>query len=163
LDYISNERSVKYPCDFTDTGSVEWVYSNIPYINVLINTMGHVENNLIKNMAEQEWDDVIASNLKTVFLSCRYAYDKMVSGSHIINISSVLGKMGMPGASNYVAAKGAVEAFTKFCIGVYYEKGCVCKCNITWVFQHRTRFGPNTKNSRTDDGENPFEMFWRTG
>ena len=75
--------------------------------------MGHVENELVRRMDVGAWDRVIESNLKTVFLSCRYGITKVVQGGHIINISSILGSMGMIGASNYVAAKGGVESFTK--------------------------------------------------
>lgn len=109
----NNAKSTIIKCDFTKKEEVRNLYSQIKSLDVLINTMGHVENNLICNMEEEEWDRVIASNLKTVFLSCRYGIEKMVEDGHIINISSVLGCMGMIGATNYVASKGAVEAFTR--------------------------------------------------
>jgi 3-oxoacyl-[acyl-carrier protein] reductase len=102
-----------FKCDFSRAKEVENVFAEIPALDVLINTMGHVENALIHKMDEGEWDRVISSNLKTVFLSCKYGVTKVVDNGHIINISSVLGNMGMIGATNYVAAKGAVEAFTK--------------------------------------------------
>jgi|PlaIllAssembly_1097288.scaffolds.fasta_scaffold01802_7 3-oxoacyl-[acyl-carrier protein] reductase len=110
---VTKAQSIIHKCDFTNSKDVELVFSQITSLDVLINTMGHVENNLIKNMEEGEWDRVIASNLKTIFLSCKSGVSKMVDNGHIINISSVLGDMGMIGATNYVAAKGAVEAFTK--------------------------------------------------
>lgn len=110
---VTKAQAIICKCDFSNSKEVEYVFSQITSLNVLINTMGHVENNLIKNMEEGEWDRVIASNLKTVFLSCKSGVSKMVDNGHIINISSVLGNMGMIGATNYVAAKGAVEAFTK--------------------------------------------------
>ena len=100
-------------CDFTNGENVQEVLSNISSLDVLINVMGYVANNLICRMSEDEWDAVIASNLKTVFLSCRYAIDKIVENGHIINITSVLGSTGMIGATNYVASKGGVESFTK--------------------------------------------------
>lgn len=106
-------KSTLIKCDFTLSEEVKNVFSNIESLDVLINVMGHFENELIYRMAEEEWDRVISSNLKTVFLSCRYAIEKMAENGHIINISSILGSTGMIGASNYVAAKGAVEAFTK--------------------------------------------------
>lgn len=110
---VKNARFTIYQCNFTKKTDVEDVFSKIESLDVLINAMGHFENNLISRMDEGEWDRVIASNLKTIFLSCRYAFDKMVENGHIINISSVLGSTGMIGASNYVAAKGGVEAFIK--------------------------------------------------
>jgi 3-oxoacyl-[acyl-carrier protein] reductase len=110
---VTKAQSIIHKCDFSNSKDVECIFSQITSLDVLINTMGHVENNLIKNMEEGEWDRVIASNLKTIFLSCKSGVSKMVDNGHIINISSVLGNMGMIGATNYVAAKGAVEAFTK--------------------------------------------------
>jgi 3-oxoacyl-[acyl-carrier protein] reductase len=110
---VKKAKATVFKCDFTKSEEVKHTFNNIASIDVLINVMGHVENNLICRMSEEEWDSVIASNLKTVFLSCRYAIDKIVENGHIINITSVLGSTGMIGASNYVASKGGVEAFTK--------------------------------------------------
>lgn len=108
-----NAKSTIFKCDFTKSGEVETTYSKIDSLDVLINVMGTVENNLVSKMNENEWDSVIASNLKTVFLSCRYGIRKIAINGHIINISSILGSTGMIGATNYVASKGGVEAFTK--------------------------------------------------
>lgn len=110
---VKNARSFSYKCDFTNKEEVEGAFSQIDSLNVLINVMGHFKNKLICYMEEWEWDQVLASNLKTVFLSCRYGINKMGENSHIINISSVLGSIGMIGASNYVTSKGGVEAFTR--------------------------------------------------
>lgn len=82
-------------------------------IDVLINVMGSFDNALIKNMSYDAWTSVIHSNLDSIFLSCNKMIPKMNENSHIINISSVLGATGMIGASNYCAAKGGVEAFTR--------------------------------------------------
>jgi 3-oxoacyl-[acyl-carrier protein] reductase len=106
-------RTTVYQCDFTKDEQVKGIFDEIDGVEVLINVMGHVENELVCRMDEGEWDRVIESNLKTVFFSCRYGIAKVVEGGHIINISSILGSTGMIGASNYVAAKGGVESFTK--------------------------------------------------
>lgn len=110
---VIKARAQTFQCDFSRAAEVENVFSQIASLDVLINTMGRVENNLIQKMDEGQWDSVLSSNLKTIFLSCKYGLEKMAEGGHIINISSVLGDMGMIGASNYAAAKGAVEAFTR--------------------------------------------------
>ena len=108
-----NAKSTIIKADFTNVNDVQNAFSNIEPLNVLINVVGRVANNLIFRMEEQEWDTVINTNLKTVFLSCRYGIPKMLKEGHIINFSSVLGRMGMVGATNYVASKGGVESFTK--------------------------------------------------
>lgn len=102
-----------FKCDFTNKKEAKALFFKIKSLDLLINVMGLLANNLIYQMTEEEWDNVIASNLKTVFLSCKYGIEKIVKNGHIINISSVLGSMGMIGATNYVASKGGVEAFTK--------------------------------------------------
>ena len=106
-------KSHIFQCNFKRKKDVEEIFLKIESLDVLINVIGTVENNLIVRMEEEEWDRVISSNLKTVFLSCRYGLSKIVENGHIINFSSILGSTGMIGASNYVASKGAVEAFTK--------------------------------------------------
>jgi len=113
IDKLNLHNIKKFKCDFTKKEEVMSLYSKIDSLEVLINVMGHVDNSLVCNMNEKEWDKVIESNLKTVFLSCRYALEKINKNGHIINISSVLGSTGMIGASNYCAAKGGVESFTK--------------------------------------------------
>ena len=106
-------KSHIFHCNFVKKKDVEEIFSKIESLDVLINVVGTIENNLIVRMEEEEWDRVISSNLKTVYLSCRYGISKIVENGHIINFSSILGSTGMIGASNYVASKGAVEAFTK--------------------------------------------------
>jgi 3-oxoacyl-[acyl-carrier protein] reductase len=108
-----NAKSTIIKSDFTKANEVEKAFLNIEPLDVLINAIGSVANNLIYKMEEQEWDTAINTNLKSVFLSCRYGIPKMVEESHIINLSSVLGRMGMVGATNYAASKGGVESFTK--------------------------------------------------
>ena len=102
-----------FKVDFTIYKEVEATFSNLESLDLLINVMGHVENNMISRMSEEEWDRVIASNLKTYFLSCKYGIEKIVENGHIINFSSILGSTGMIGATNYSTAKGGIESFTK--------------------------------------------------
>jgi 3-oxoacyl-[acyl-carrier protein] reductase len=108
-----NAKSSIIKSDFTNVNDAENTFSNVESLDVLINVIGRVANNLIYRMQEQEWDTVINTNLKTIFLSCRYGIPKMIEEGHIINFSSVLGRMGMVGATNYAASKGGVESFTK--------------------------------------------------
>ncbi|HCL57828.1 MAG TPA: beta-ketoacyl-ACP reductase [Spirochaetia bacterium] len=84
-------------------------------VDVLINNAGITRDNLIIRMTEDEWDAVIAVNLKGVFNCSKAAVKIMMKqkfGS-IINIASVVGIMGNPGQANYSASKGGVIAFTK--------------------------------------------------
>ena len=110
---VKKATSTVFKCDFKKITEVEKVFSNIEAIDVLINSIGIVANNLVYRMDEQEWDNVINTNLKSIFLSCRYAIPKINEEGHIINFSSILGRIGMIGATNYAASKGGVESFTR--------------------------------------------------
>ncbi|MFN3966229.1 MAG: 3-oxoacyl-[acyl-carrier-protein] reductase [Endomicrobiia bacterium] len=86
-------------------------------IDILINNAGITKDNLILRMTEQEWDDVLAVNLKGVF-NCTKAVSKVMikqRQGRIVNIASVVGLMGNAGQVNYSASKGGVIAFTKSC------------------------------------------------
>jgi len=120
---VANAKFTILKCDFTKKQEVERIYSNINSLDIIFNALGVVANNLIYRMEEEEWDRVIDTNLKSVFLSCRYGYEKLVEKGHIINFSSVLSRMGMIGATNYVASKGGIEAFTRsFALECLHEK-----------------------------------------
>jgi len=86
-------------------------------INILINNAGITRDNLILRMSEQEWDSVIAVNLKGVFNCIKVASRVMLKarGGKIVNIASVVGQMGNAGQANYSASKGGVIALTKTC------------------------------------------------
>ncbi|MFO7659383.1 MAG: 3-oxoacyl-[acyl-carrier-protein] reductase [Candidatus Cloacimonadaceae bacterium] len=86
-------------------------------IDILVNNAGITKDNLLLRMKEEEWDAVIAVNLKGTFLCTQKAFKIMMkqrSGS-IINIASVIGLMGNAGQANYAATKGGLIAFTKSC------------------------------------------------
>jgi 3-oxoacyl-[acyl-carrier protein] reductase len=84
-------------------------------IDILVNNAGITRDNLIMRMKEEEFDDVIDTNLKGVFNCIKAVTRPMMkqrSGT-IINISSVVGVLGNPGQANYVAAKAGVIGLTK--------------------------------------------------
>src|SRR5690606_5118925 len=79
------------------------------------NNAGITRDNLLMRMKENEWDDVINTNLKGVFLCIKAASRQMMKqrAGRIINISSIVGASGNPGQANYVAAKAGVVGLTK--------------------------------------------------
>ncbi|MDO5690600.1 MAG: 3-oxoacyl-[acyl-carrier-protein] reductase [Tissierellia bacterium] len=84
-------------------------------IDVVVNNAGITRDNLIIRMSEEEFDQVIAVNLKGVFNVMKEAAAKMLKqrSGRIISISSIVGLRGNPGQVNYSASKGAVIAMTK--------------------------------------------------
>ncbi|EMV0016433.1 3-oxoacyl-[acyl-carrier-protein] reductase [Staphylococcus aureus] len=94
---------------------IKEVVSQFGSLDVLVNNAGITCDNLLMRMKEQEWDDVIDTNLKGVFNCIQKATPQMLrqrSGA-IINLSSVVGAVGNPGQANYVATKAGVIGLTK--------------------------------------------------
>ncbi|HGL5368797.1 TPA: 3-oxoacyl-[acyl-carrier-protein] reductase [Staphylococcus aureus] len=94
---------------------IQEVVSQFGSLDVLVNNAGITRDNLLMRMKEQEWDDVIDTNLKGVFNCIQKATPQMLrqrSGA-IINLSSVVGAVGNPGQANYVATKAGVIGLTK--------------------------------------------------
>ncbi|EOB7595333.1 TPA: 3-oxoacyl-[acyl-carrier-protein] reductase [Staphylococcus aureus] len=94
---------------------IKEVVSQFGSLDVLVNNAGITRDNLLMRMKEQEWDDVIDTNLKGVFNCIQKATPQMLrqrSGA-IINLSSVVGAVGNPGQTNYVATKAGVIGLTK--------------------------------------------------
>ena len=84
-------------------------------MDVLVNNAGITKDNLLLRLDEQAWDDVINTNLKSVFNYSKAATKPMMRarGGSIINISSVVGLSGNAGQSNYAASKAGIIGFTK--------------------------------------------------
>src|SRR5699024_11316465 len=84
-------------------------------LDILINNAGITRDNLILRMSEEEWDQVIDTNLKSVFNYSKAVAKPMMRnrGGSIVNISSVVGISGNAGQSNYAASKAGVVGFTK--------------------------------------------------
>jgi 3-oxoacyl-[acyl-carrier protein] reductase len=105
--------------DAVDLSRAEEVISEIVddwgKIDVIVNNAGITKDNLILRMNEEQWDDVITTNLKSVFNYSKAAAKPMMRnrGGSIINISSVVGISGNAGQSNYSASKAGIIGFTK--------------------------------------------------
>jgi 3-oxoacyl-[acyl-carrier protein] reductase len=84
-------------------------------LDVLVNNAGITRDGLMLRMTEEDWDDVIDTNLKGVFNFCKAAYMPMMRQQRgaIVNISSVVGTTGNAGQTNYAASKAGIVGFSK--------------------------------------------------
>jgi 3-oxoacyl-[acyl-carrier protein] reductase len=101
---------------------IENVMKEFGQIDVLVNNAGITRDNLLMRMTEEQWDDVIETNLKSLFNFTKNIMRPMLkakSGS-IINITSIVGVSGNAGQSNYSASKAGIIGFTK---SMAYEVG----------------------------------------
>jgi 3-oxoacyl-[acyl-carrier protein] reductase len=89
--------------------------STLGAINILINNAGITRDNLLLRMSEDDWDNVLDTNLKSAYLCSKAAIRTMVRARWgcIINIASVVALSGNVGQANYTAAKGGMIAFSK--------------------------------------------------
>jgi 3-oxoacyl-[acyl-carrier protein] reductase len=105
--------------DVTDPGSVDALMKNIKdefgAPTILVNNAGITRDNLLMRMKEEEWDDVIQTNLTSAFRMSKACLRGMMKAKRgrIITITSVIGATGNPGQANYAATKAGVIGFTK--------------------------------------------------
>ncbi len=115
----SNGKAVAYEVDVSQWEQVsriiQTMIQNHGTIHHLVNNAGITRDNLLMRMKEDEWDLVMAVNLKGVFNFSKSLIRHMISNRYgrIVNISSVVGLMGNPGQTNYSASKAGVVGFTK--------------------------------------------------
>lgn len=86
------------------------------HLDILVNNAGTTRDTLLMTMKEEDWDTVLATNLKSVFNCCKAAIRPMIrrkQGGRIINISSIVGLVGQGGQTNYAASKAGIIGFTK--------------------------------------------------
>jgi 3-oxoacyl-[acyl-carrier protein] reductase len=84
-------------------------------VDILVNNAGITRDNLMMRMKEEEFDDVLRTNLKGTYLCTRAALRPMVRArwGRIVNVSSVVGLVGNAGQANYAASKAGIIGFTK--------------------------------------------------
>jgi 3-oxoacyl-[acyl-carrier protein] reductase len=108
-----------YACDISSAESVDalidQVTEELGTIQVLVNNAGITRDGLLMRMKDEQWAEVIQTNLTGAFYTCRAAAKTMLKARYgrIINVGSVVGLRGQAGQANYAAAKAGIIGFTK--------------------------------------------------
>ncbi len=112
-------EAIGIKADVSRKEDVDKVFSKITEelgrLDILINNAGITRDNLLMRMSEEDWDEVIRINLKSVFLCSKAAFRLMRKNrwGRIVNISSIVGIIGNAGQANYAASKAGIIGVTK--------------------------------------------------
>ncbi len=118
-EYLAASGGKGMCLNVTDDASIKQVLKDVTdefgAISVLVNNAGITRDNLLMMMKDEQWDEIIQTNLTSVFKLSKSVIRPMMKARHgrIINIGSVVGLTGNPGQTNYSAAKAGLLGFTK--------------------------------------------------
>lgn len=107
-----------YKCDVADYQScadaISQIKKDFGAVDILVNNAGITRDGTLKKMTKDSWDDVISTNLSSLFNMTKHVIDDMLEKSwgRVINISSINGQKGQFGQTNYSAAKAGIHGFT---------------------------------------------------
>jgi 3-oxoacyl-[acyl-carrier protein] reductase len=127
-------RVVALPCDLRDRAAVaklaEDAEKALGQVDILVNNAGITHDNLFMRMKDEEWDDVIAVNLSSVFVLTRGVLRGMMRrrAGRIVNIASISGVLGNPGQGNYAASKAGLVGMTKSLAREVSSRGITANC-----------------------------------
>jgi 3-oxoacyl-[acyl-carrier protein] reductase len=122
------------PCDLRDRAAVvklaEDAEKALGQVDILVNNAGITHDNLFMRMKDEEWDDVIAVNLSSVFVLTRGVLRGMMRrrSGRIVNIASISGVLGNPGQGNYAASKAGLVGMTKSLAREVSSRGITANC-----------------------------------
>jgi len=118
-DYLSAAGGKGMVLNVTDPNSIAPLIKTIEDaygpVSILVNNAGITRDNLLMMMKDEQWDDIIQTNLTSVFRLSKAVLRKMMKArkGRIISIASVVGLTGNPGQTNYSAAKAGIMGFSK--------------------------------------------------
>lgn len=128
------DEFIKIPCDLAaEGGAVELVMNTIEAagkIDIVVNNAGITKDTLLMRMTDEQFDDVINTNLRSTFKICRACIMPMMKNRYgrIINMASIIGVIGGPGQANYAASKGGMIAMTKSIAAEVASRGITANC-----------------------------------
>lgn len=137
LDLLAAElgpRVSALPCDLRDRAAVAKLADDaekaLGQVDILVNNAGITHDNLFMRMKDEEWDEVIAVNLTSVFVLTRGILRNMMRRRYgrIVNIASISGVLGNPGQGNYAASKAGLVGMTKSLAREVASRGITANC-----------------------------------
>lgn len=137
------QRFESFLVNVSDKSSVEstiqTLLSKWNQIDILVNNAGITRDGLLMRMTEEDWDQVIDVNLKSVYNTCQALVRSMIKAKKgkIINISSVVGLTGNAGQANYAASKSGMIGFTKALAQELATRGICVNCIAPGFIQTR--------------------------
>jgi 3-oxoacyl-[acyl-carrier protein] reductase len=113
---VAREAGAKaVPADVADPDEAKRLVEEAGELDILVNNAGVTRDGLLARMSDEDWRDVIETNLSGVFHTCRAVARGMMKrrAGSIVNVSSIVGLHGNPGQTNYSASKAGIIGFTK--------------------------------------------------
>jgi 3-oxoacyl-[acyl-carrier protein] reductase len=122
-----------YVLNLTDRDSIDGLFDALKGIEtplILVNNAGITRDNIALRMKDDEWDDVINTNLSALFRITKHCLRGMTKArwGRIINLTSVVGAMGNAGQSNYAAAKAGIVGYSKSLAAELGSRGITVNC-----------------------------------
>lgn len=117
-----------HAADIADGDAVAALFEKIGEIDVLVNNAGITRDGLLMRMKDEDFDEVIRVNLRSVFLCTRSAVKAMMKKRYgrIVNLTSIVGVHGQAGQTNYAASKAGIIGFTKATAKEVATRGITC-------------------------------------
>ena len=131
---LNNQNGIGLVLDVNDNKSIESLINHVEEsygnISILVNNAGITKDTLLMKMKDEDWDEVMNTNLKSVFKLSQSVIRKMMKNRYgrIINISSVVGHSGNAGQTNYTASKAGMSGFTKSLAQEVGSRGITVNC-----------------------------------
>ena len=157
------------PCDLRDRAKVSALVgqaeATMGQLDILVNNAGVTKDNLFMRMKDEEWDEVIAINLTSVFVLCRersQKYDASARG-RIINIASISGVIGNPGQCNYAASKAGLVGMTKSLAREVASRGITANCIAPGFIDTPMTHGLNEKQTEAIASNIPAGILGKPG
>lgn len=128
------DRAFVLPCDLSNNEEVSALFDNAEslsgQVDILVCNAGITRDNLTLRMKDDEWRDVIETNLSANFILNKAAFKKMMKRKwgRIINITSVVGVTGNPGQANYAASKAGIIGMSKSIANEAAARGITVNC-----------------------------------